>query len=349
MTHSRRSSFLTRCAAPAVAAAMAIASWATAQVSVLRTFCPVGGPIPIRIDEPRAEPAPAPPAELPPPIPMELELVRAGTGEIVARGPVQQGQADLASIFPQIWESREQGALYVQLRTEHRRVGAPIVLSPMLASPPYAPRVDRTGAPIFPPTDRRAPVYSGVRAVPLRHLIFETTRGELRFALRPDAAPGTVWFFSQLVEGGLYEGTAFHTIASLRPGAEPDFVQGGDPTGTGKGGAGIMLDLEESPLRHTFGTISMARASDPNSASSQFFICTGGPGSATLDGRYAAFGQLVGVTSAEVLRAIAASPIGPDNRPLDPPRIIRARLEDAPPLGEGPPPAKDPLGEKPER
>jgi len=181
----------------------------------------------------------------------------------------------------------------------------------------------------------------------MRLLVLETTKGELKFALRPDVAPTTVWFFSHLVEGGLYTDVEFHKVASLTAGSAPDFVQSGDPTGTGLGGAGFLIDLEDSPLRHEFGVISLARASDPNSASSQFFISLGGAGAATLDGKYAAFGQIV--SGADVLRAIAATPVGPDNRPLQPPKILSARLVDAPPLGDGPPPQRDPLAERPAR
>lgn len=331
----------------ALAGALIFAAVAHAQITPARMFCPADGPIPVRIDEPRDGAVPRPPAELPEPVAMEVELIRASSSEVIDRRTVLPGEADAAALFPRIWSDREHGALYLQLRAQDRRVGSPLVLTAMLASPPYAPRTDRSGAPMFPPPDRRTPVYCGVRVEPLRHLVFETTRGEMRFALRPDAAPATVWFFSRLVEGGLYDGTPFHTVASLRPGAEPDFVQGGDPTGTGKGGAGMMIDLEETPLPHVFGTLSMARAADPNSASSQFFICTGGPAAATLNNRYAVFGQLVG--GAETLRALAASPVGPDNRTIDPPRVVAARLVDAPPFGEGPPPARDPLAERPSR
>lgn len=331
----------------ALAGALALVAAVRAQITPAREFCPVDGPIPVRVDEPREGAAPRPPESLPDPVALEVELIRAATGEVIERRAVEPGPANAASLFPRIWAEREHGALILQLRAGGRRVGAPVVLSAMLASPPYAQRTDRSGAPIFPPADRRNPVYCGVRAETLRHLVLETTRGRMEFALRPDAAPGTVWFFSRLVEGGLYDGTPFHTVASLRPGADPDFVQGGDPTGTGKGGAGMMIDLEESPLPHVFGTLSMARAADPNSASSQFFICTGGPAAATLNGRYTVFGQLVG--GAETLRVIAASPVGPDNRTIDPPRVLTARLIDAPPFGEGPPPARDPLAERPPR
>lgn len=342
----------------AIATVLLTVSAATAQLRPEREFCGVGRSIPVRIEAPRQErsavedqpgfvgPVPEPAAA---PAEFIIEVVRAATGEIVDRARSAPGGVDLVKLFPRIWEAEDKRAMIAQLRIDGVRIGAPLILTPMFSPPPYAPRVDRAGFPMFPPPDatKAAPAFSGYRVEPMRLLVLETTKGELRFALRPDVAPNTVWYFSQLVQGGMYTDVEVHKIASLAPGTSPDFVQTGDPTGTGLGGAGFLFDLENSTLRHDFGVISMARASDPNSASSQFFISLGGAAAATLDGKYAAFGQLVG--GADVLRAIAASPVGPDNRPLVPPKITSARLIDAPPLGDGPPPAKDPLGQKPER
>ena len=71
-------------------------------------------------------------------------------------------------------------------------------------------------------------------------------------------------------------------------------IQGGDPEGTGRGGAGYFLKAEFSDLPHQDGTLSMARSSDPNSASSQFYICLGRNRlTANLDGQYTVFGQLI--------------------------------------------------------
>lgn len=342
----------------ALAAVFLAATTAAAQLRPGREFCGVGRPIPVVVETPRREPpagtgkedfvGPVPEAATAP-AEFIIEMVRAATGEIVDRSRVAPGEADLVRLFPRIWEAEDKRAMLAQLRIDGVRVGAPLMLTPMISPPPYAPRVDRAGFPMFPPTDatKSGPAFSGYRVERMRLLVLETTRGEMRFALRPDVAPNTVWSFSRLVEGGMYTDVEVHKIASLAAGSAPDFVQTGDPTGTGLGGAGFLIDLENSTLRHEFGVISMARASDPNSASSQFFISLGGAAAATLDGKYAAFGQLV--SGADVLRAIAASPVGPDNRPLVPPRILSARLIDAPPLGDGPPPAKDPLGQRPER
>ena len=335
---------------------------ASAQMIPQREFCGIGRPIPItvhrivgRVEEPGVTPpllAPPPATTVPDPEKFEVEILRAATGEVIDRAATGPGETDLVRLFPKLWEAPDRRAMLAQLRIDGRRTGPPLILIPMFSPPPYAPRVDRAGFPMFPPppasaTDRAPASFSGYRVETMRLLVLETSKGELKFALRPDLAPTTVWFFSRLVEGGLYTEVEFHKVASLTAGSSPDFVQGGDPTGTGLGGAGFLIDLEDSPLRHDFGVISLARASDPNSASSQFFISLGGAGAATLDGKYAAFGQIV--SGADALRAIAATPVGPDNRPLQPPKILSARLVDAPPLGDGPPPQRDPLADRPAR
>lgn len=352
----------------AVAAGLLMAAPAQAQLRPMREFCGINRPVPVRIEVPVTHPpiaipaeaggagegeAPAPGAggavEGPPAVRVEVEMIRAATGEVIDRSTAQAGEADLVSLFPRLWSAEDKRAMLAQLRIDGRRVGAPLIMTPMLSPPAYASRLDRAGFPMFPAPDasRAAPTCSGYRVAVMRALVLETTKGELRFNLRADLAPNTVWYVARLVEGGMYTDVEFHKIASLAAASSPDFVQTGDPTGTGLGGAGFLFDLEDSTLRHEFGVISMARASDPNSASSQFFISLGGAAAATLDGKYAAFGQLI--AGADVLRAIAASPVGPDNRPLKPPKIISARLVDAPPAGEGPPPVRDPLADKPAR
>lgn len=112
----------------------------------------------------------------------------------------------------------------------------------------------------------------------------DTMAGELY----PDVAPKTVENFIQLVESGFYDGTIFHRVI-------PGFmIQGGDPTGTGRGGPGHSIKGEfsangfENNLKHDRGVLSMARSMDPDSAGSQFFIMV--EASPHLDGQYAAFG-----------------------------------------------------------
>nr|WP_204698001.1 peptidylprolyl isomerase [Geomicrobium sediminis] len=129
--------------------------------------------------------------------------------------------------------------------------------------------------------------------------------GEVVLELYPNNAPATVENFVALAEDGFYDGLTFHRIV-------PTFmVQGGDPDGTGQGGApdtipGEFADNDfDNPLNHTEGVISMARTPDPNSASSQFFIMVGDHPS--LDGDYAAFGEVI--SGMEVVEEIAATEV----------------------------------------
>lgn len=109
--------------------------------------------------------------------------------------------------------------------------------------------------------------------------------------LYPDIAPLTVANFQKLVSAKFYDGLIFHRVIK-------DFmIQGGDPEGTGMGGADETIKGEfkkngvENNLSHERGVLSMARSMDPDSASSQFFICHND--ASYLDGSYAAFGKLI--------------------------------------------------------
>ena len=127
--------------------------------------------------------------------------------------------------------------------------------------------------------------------------------GDIIVELNRDAAPLTVDNFLGLVNDGFYDGVGFHRII------EGFMIQGGDPDGTGMGGSGENIKGEftsngvENPIQHLRGVISMARAQDPNSASSQFFIMH--QDSPFLDGDYAAFGRVV--EGIEVVDAIATT------------------------------------------
>ena len=119
-----------------------------------------------------------------------------------------------------------------------------------------------------------------------RTAIIETNKGTIRFTLHETEAPMTTANFIELAEQGFYTGLTFHRV-------EPGFViQGGCPKGNGTGGSDKKIKLEISPtLRHgETGAVAMARSSDPNSASSQFYI-TLGP-AAFLDMNYAVFGRV---------------------------------------------------------
>ncbi len=116
--------------------------------------------------------------------------------------------------------------------------------------------------------------------------------GEFVIELYPEYAPQTVQNFIDLVSDGFYDGVGFHRIV------EGFMAQGGDPEGTGMGGSGVQIPgefasngFEGNTLSHTRGVVSMARSQNPDSASSQFFICY--DDASFLDGSYAAFGKVV--------------------------------------------------------
>lgn len=133
--------------------------------------------------------------------------------------------------------------------------------------------------------------------------------------LYPQYAPETVENFLNLADDGFYDGLTFHRII-------PGFMtQGGDPEGTGMGGSGTNIHGEFknngfslNTLKHERGTVSMARAMDPDSASSQFFICF--EPANYLDGDYAAFGKVVyGMDEVDTMAEVATDA---NDKPLTP-------------------------------
>ena len=137
--------------------------------------------------------------------------------------------------------------------------------------------------------------------------------GTIEVELDPSAAPLTVENFVKLANKGFYKGLTFHRVIK-------DFmIQGGCPKGNGTGGPGYAIKGEFSangvnnPLKHTRGVISMARAMDPNSAGSQFFIMH--QDAPHLDGQYAAFGKVV--KGIEVVDAIASVKTNYYDMPLE--------------------------------
>src|SRR5579871_3293311 len=121
-----------------------------------------------------------------------------------------------------------------------------------------------------------------VRAEPITDrentLIMQMKTCKVVIQMRPELAPHTVMRVKQLVRQGFYDGTPFHRVV------EGFMAQGGDPTGSGTGGSGQKLKAEFSQEHHVRGTVSMARARDPDSADSQFFICFAP--APFLDGQY---------------------------------------------------------------
>jgi len=131
-----------------------------------------------------------------------------------------------------------------------------------------------------------ATLTTAVYATPNRIAVMVTSLGTIRIELYENRTPVTTANFIGLVESGFYDGLIFHRVI------DNFMMQGGDPLGTGYGGASQTIVREIHPeLKHIDGAISMARGSDPNSASSQFFICDGAQD--FLDGDYAVFGQVI--------------------------------------------------------
>ena len=139
-----------------------------------------------------------------------------------------------------------------------------------------------------------------------------STGGDVVIKLRPDLAPGHVERIAGLAADGFYDGVVFHRVI-------PGFMaQGGDPTGTGMGGSKLPdIKAEFSREPHVRGVCSMARASNPNSANSQFFICF--DDATFLDGQYTVWGE---VTSG--MEHVDALPKG--EPPKTPGKIIKATV-----------------------
>ena len=116
-------------------------------------------------------------------------------------------------------------------------------------------------------------------------LLMETTAGSVVIKLRPDLAPNHVARIKELAREGFYDGVVFHRVI------DGFMAQTGDPTGTGMGGSGKKLKAEFNKEPHVRGTVSMARAQNPDSGDSQFFICFAD--ARFLDGQYTAWGNVV--------------------------------------------------------
>lgn len=274
---------------------------------------------------------------------MSLALLKPPSGEQVASVPVTPGTADLAALYPVLWngdkDAQNRSAVpavrYVQLIIDGGPVGAPLVLQP-LVDPAQAAGLE-SGQPKYRPSTG---VFSGMRVYVAKQVILETSLGEIAIQLRPDAAPNTAWNFLHLAEGGFYTDIDVHRVRPTHPSGGGFVIQAGDPTqrgpsgppASGEGGPGYTIDLEPSTLPHDFGVISMARRQNlPNSAGSQFFICLSREGTSFLDGLYASFGQAV--SGADVIVKMSEVKTDGSDRPIEPVTIRRARVVDAPPLG----------------
>ena len=148
--------------------------------------------------------------------------------------------------------------------------------------------------------------------------------GTIEVELYKDIAPITVENFVKLANKGFYNGLTFHRII------KGFMIQGGCPKGNGTGGPGYQIKGEfamngfNNPLKHTRGVISMARAMDPNSAGSQFFIMH--QDAPHLDGQYAAFGKVI--KGIEVVDAVASVQTNFYDMPLDKVIIKKISIEE---------------------
>ncbi len=144
--------------------------------------------------------------------------------------------------------------------------------------------------------------------------------GIIKAELYPEKAPNTVNNFISLAKSGFYDGLIFHRVIS------GFMIQGGDPSGNGTGGPGygikgefVLNGFRLNNIKHIRGVLSMARASSPDSAGSQFFIMH--QNAAHLDGQYAAFGRVI--EGMETVDKIAASEVDWNDKPLTP-QVMRA-------------------------
>jgi peptidylprolyl isomerase len=127
---------------------------------------------------------------------------------------------------------------------------------------------------------------NGVVAQDLENTLYlDLQFGRVVIEMYPDKAPKTVARIKELVRQGFYNGLTFHRVI------DGFMAQGGDPKGDGTGGSGKNIVAEFNDELHLRGTVSMARASDPNSADSQFFICFNP--NRHLDGQYTVWGRVV--------------------------------------------------------
>ena len=144
-----------------------------------------------------------------------------------------------------------------------------------------------------PPTaEESAKLYDESKQLQAR---IATQHGDIVFEFYTADAPGTVAAFIKLARSGFYDGLTFHRV-------EPGFViQGGCPQGDGMGGPGYNLKAEFNDRPHVLGTVAMARATSPNSAGSQFYVCLGD--ARFLDKQYTVFGQVTsGIEAVKAVR-----------------------------------------------
>jgi peptidylprolyl isomerase len=142
-------------------------------------------------------------------------------------------------------------------------------------------------------------------------LVLETTKGNVTIAMRPDLAPNHVARIKELVREGFYDGIVFHRVI------DGFMAQTGCPQGTGTGGSGKKLKAEFNKEKHVRGTVSMARAANPDSGDSQFFICFAD--APFLNGQYTVWGAVTdGMENIDKIKR--GEPVS------NPDKILKARM-----------------------
>ena len=148
-------------------------------------------------------------------------------------------------------------------------------------------------------------------ATPDNTLILETTQGPVKIEMTPDVAPKHVARIKELVRQGFYDGIVFHRVI------DGFMAQTGCPEGTGTGGSGQKLKAEFNTTKHKRGTVSMARAANPDSGDSQFFVCFAD--APWLDNQYTAWGQVTdGMDNIDKIKR--GEPVS------NPDKIVKARM-----------------------
>ena len=212
------------------------------------------------------------------------QLPAKGSADVAAGAKV-----DVRSVFPQI----NDGGTYVLYAVPKGKslpdfLGTPVVLEN---------RVSKD-------TDNKPTV---IAAMPLQYITIQTEQGDIKAIFYYDVAPLTVDSFLRLSSAGFFDGLTFHRII------KSFVIQGGDPRGDGTGGPGYSIPAEFNDRPHEAGVLSMARANDPNSGGSQFFICLDYARTKSLDHKYTAFGKVV--DGMNVVNAIGTVPTGAQDAP----------------------------------
>lgn len=161
-----------------------------------------------------------------------------------------------------------------------------------------------------------ASVNGALAGDPENTLFLELKDGRVVIEMRPDLAPQHVARIKELARQGFYDGLSFHRVIG------GFMAQTGDPSGDGTGGSGKKLKAEFSSEPFNRGTVGMARAGDPDSADSQFFICFARTDH--LDGKYTVVGQVT--DGMQHVGKIKRGDKNDNGRVVDPDRIVRMRV-----------------------